>query len=103
MKACLVTPIDMPNLTTDDLRKLIYAWRDHGQTTIGIHETDKTLQPLVGIYNIADLADLTKLAESEDRSLSRWIEQQPHQTVPLTARACHNVNQPKDLKLGDLF
>ena len=102
LKACLVTPIDMPNLTTDDLRKLYHAWKNTGLTTIGLQETDQKLQPLVAIYNVANLAELKKLAESEDRSLSRWVEQQEYHTVPLSARACHNVNQPQDLPFGSL-
>ena len=95
--ACLVTPVDMPQLSVDDLRKLVSRWRDSGQTTCAVRQTDQHLQPLVAIYSVSLLDSLTQLAASTDRSLYRWVQSQPHQIVQLSDHACHNVNSPSDL------
>lgn len=97
LSACLVTPVDMPNLTIDDLRKLVYAWRSSQQLTIAVNESDQKLQPLVGIYPVKILAAMKQLAQSEDRSLHRWARRQTHQAIALTDHACRNVNRPEDL------
>ena len=97
LSACLVTPVDMPNLTVDDLRKLLYAWRSSQQLTIVVNESDQKLQPLVGIYPVKILGAMKQLAQNDDRSLHRWLGQQTHQAIALSDHACHNVNRPEDL------
>ena len=92
--ACLVTPIDVPSLTTDDLRKLSASWRGNKQLTFA--QSDR-VEPLIGIYPV-DLADeLTSLAQSNDRSLFRWIQNQQYTALPFPADRIQNINTPDDL------
>ncbi|MFG0261533.1 MAG: molybdenum cofactor guanylyltransferase [Novipirellula sp. JB048] len=92
--ACLVTPVDMPRLSELHLRSLQQAW--HAEDRITVAESD-VLEPLVGIYPIRFAASLQRLAESERRSLSRWLGSQDHRRVTLPAASCHNINTPEDL------
>ena len=95
--ACLVTPVDMPDLSVDDLCVIKQTWLSHPrQTTCGI-SADAQLQPLVAIYPAALLDEITKLTHSDDRSLRRWMEKLPHSTVTLSTPSCRNVNRPEDL------
>mgnify|MGYP001827462746 CR=1 FL=1 len=92
--ACLITPVDTPALTDDDLSRLCDAWqRDHGLT---VAHTDR-IEPLVAIYPV-DLADsIDKLSNSKDRSLHRWIAGQEHTALPCATDHLHNINTSEDL------
>tara|TARA_R110002049_G_scaffold50370_2_gene142987 strand:+ start:53471 stop:54043 length:573 start_codon:yes stop_codon:yes gene_type:complete len=96
--ACCITPVDMPDLTVDDLVTMHQKWLAHPEQTVcGISQSDARLQPLVAIYPAAFLEDLTQLANSKDRSLHRWIASRPHETLSLTSESCRNVNRPEDI------
>ncbi|MEM8666230.1 MAG: molybdenum cofactor guanylyltransferase [Planctomycetota bacterium] len=96
--AVLVTPVDMPSLTTDDLQVLQNEWqRDHHQFVVAQSDTDERLQPLVAIYPIRLSLSITTFAQGDDRSLNRWIAANSHVAVPLSQQSCHNVNTPEDL------
>jgi molybdopterin-guanine dinucleotide biosynthesis protein A len=94
--ACVVTPVDMPWLTSQEMSLLIQSWQKHRQLVCGVSDTG-TRQPLVAIYPTQALPLLQSLAKSDDRSLTRWIENQAHQTVRLQGDACRNINRPGDL------
>jgi len=108
----LVTPVDMPNLTTEHLRRLIDAWQaERTRTFCGSHQrgltplveivvatfADQQTQPLLAIYPTALWSAIESLAQSNDRSLSRWLKQQPTIAIPLPQSAAKNVNRPEDL------
>ena len=96
--ACLITPVDMPDLTVDDLRHLKQVWADAPDVLVcGNSENDQKLQPLVAIYPSFLVDDLVALARSKDRSLYRLISSLQHQTFPLSIHSCRNVNSPEDL------
>ena len=92
--ACLVTPVDMPLLTATHLSGLVDQWQKQDEITVA--ESDR-VQPLVGVYPVRFADPLKRLAESESRSLFRWLGSQDHHRVTLPASCCHNVNTPEDL------
>ena len=95
--ACLVTPVDMPFLTTEDLTRIRGAWEKELKLCCAVSESDGRLQPLVAIYPTASRASLQDLADSEDRSLIRWIRKQEPLTLSISAESCRNINTPEDL------
>jgi molybdopterin-guanine dinucleotide biosynthesis protein A len=98
LDGCLVTPLDMPHLTADDLRKLRTIWQQSpDQLVCAVSEDEIRIQPLVAIYPTRLKEAISQLARSEHRSLRRWIAQQDHLEVTLEPSACHNVNNPEDL------
>lgn len=96
--ACLVTPVDMPDLTAEDLTRLRDQWhRDPNRVICAVDARTGQLQPLVTIYPIGLADELRSLAASKDRRLYRWIEKQSPVLIPLSAPAVRNVNSPEDL------
>ena len=95
--ACFFTPVDMPDLSVDDLKKIQLSWQKTRQLTAA---TTDHVQPLVAIYPTGLLQDIGRLAHSSDRSLSRWITSQDCHLVPLAQQACRNINAPEDLRDG---
>ncbi|HBJ35626.1 MAG TPA: hypothetical protein DDZ51_12955 [Planctomycetaceae bacterium] len=96
----LVTPVDMPNLETSHLQRLINAWQQQsGLTPFPVVATfaDQQLEPLLAIYPTASQPAVQSLAQSNDRSLSRWLKQQTTITITLPQSAAKNVNRPEDL------
>lgn len=105
----LVTPVDMPNLETSHLQRLIRAWqhqriesspntKQRGLTPlVAATFADQQPEPLLAIYPTTMLSAIEALAESSDRSLSRWLKQQSTITVPLPQSAAKNVNRPEDV------
>jgi len=91
--ACLVTPVDVPALGTDDLRQLCENWHQTGQLTVA--KSDR-IEPLIGIYPV-DLTDnLQQLAKSNDRSLFRWIQSQDYSALRFPIERVRNINTPED-------
>ncbi|MCG8648188.1 MAG: molybdenum cofactor guanylyltransferase [Pirellulales bacterium] len=96
--ACLVTPVDMPRLTVTDLQQLHTVWQTApDQLVCGRGEDDHHLQPLVAIYPTHLQQSLQRLAQSDNRSLLRWILDHDHTPVSLAASSCRNLNTPEDL------
>lgn len=95
--ACLVTPVDMPFLTADDLTRLRDAWTREGQLCCGNSAADGRLEPLVAIYPAAYQAEIERLAAAEQRSLMRWMAAQQPRLIQIEARSCCNINTPQDL------
>ena len=94
--ACLFTPVDTPMLGEHDLQQLIQVWRRN--TDVPVVANSDRPEPLIAIYP-TDRADaFRKLAESEQRSLWRWIEDQECRSVSLSTDACRNLNTPEDYK-----
>jgi molybdopterin-guanine dinucleotide biosynthesis protein A len=97
LAACLVTPVDLPDLTTADLLRLKDAWEETACLTIAWSDR---WEPLVGIYPVSFADEIDALAKSCDRSLSRWLATQTVQAVPLSIASLRNVNTPEDLANG---
>jgi molybdopterin-guanine dinucleotide biosynthesis protein A len=95
--ACLVTPVDMPFLTAEDLTRIRDAWAREKKLCCGQSVADERLQPLVAVYPVTYRAAIGQLADSDQRSLTRWIAAQQPRLVPLAAESCRNVNTPEDL------
>jgi len=98
--ACLVTPIDMPLLTPDDLSRLRRLWEKERELCCAVSAGDQRLQPLVAVYPVSFQERLRDLANSDDRSLSRWLKTQAPLTVTLSSQSCQNVNTLEDLADG---
>ena len=94
----LVTPVDMPALSSAVVLQLIHAWQ-RDPDCAAVADDGQRLQPLLGIYPsgapFATALDL-QLRQGERRWLS-WLAQIPHQRVRLSATALRNVNAPSDL------
>jgi molybdopterin-guanine dinucleotide biosynthesis protein A len=99
-EACLVTPVDMPMLRTEDLAHLRHAWMRESKLCCAVVKRTQQLQPLVAIYPVSLREAIQQLADSDDRSLSRWIKNQRFTPVSLSAEACRNINTPEDLSSG---
>jgi molybdopterin-guanine dinucleotide biosynthesis protein A len=96
--ACLVTPVDMPLLSVDDLRGLKRTWLEQPEVPVcGVCQADGRLQPLAAIYPVGLHDQLKRTAESDDRSLVRWFQRNDHRQIGLPERACRNINTPDDL------
>jgi len=101
LDAVLVTPVDMPFLTTDDLRILCDTWSEHPDDIhVAVSGDQQRMEPLVAIYPVGCLSAIDHLARGEDRSLSRWIPTQAHHRVSLRSESCRNMNTPEDLRRG---
>lgn len=99
--ACLVFPVDVPELTVSDLQRLRDVWLTGPHRLVAARATDHDHpEPLVAIYPVGRLEEIETLAASEDRSLRRWLGQQPHEPVALPSSHLHNVNRPEDLSGG---
>jgi molybdopterin-guanine dinucleotide biosynthesis protein A len=98
--ACLVTPVDMPLLTREDLSQLRQCWEKERDLCCAVSAGERRLQPLVAVYPVSFQERLRDLADSEDRSLSRWFQTQAPLTITLSAESCRNVNTSKDLADG---
>lgn len=97
--ACLVTPIDMPQLTVADLQTMKEIWlANPGTPVCGKSEADGRIEPLVAIYPTSLLSQLQQLAGSEDRSLNRWLQRTDHREFLLSSDSCRNINSPQDLR-----
>ena len=96
--ACFVTPVDMPDLSIEELILIKQKWQSQPHRLVcGVSGTDAKLQPLVAIYPVAFLDEILELSLSEDRSLQRWLQGRPYVSMILSAESCRNVNRPEDL------
>lgn len=95
----LVTPVDMPNLESEHLRCLVNVWQAQRNdfSIVAATFAGQQPEPLLAIYPTALRAAIELLAQSNDRSLSRWLKQQTTIKVPLPKSAAKNVNYPEDL------
>ncbi|MFK8111145.1 MAG: molybdenum cofactor guanylyltransferase [Rubripirellula sp.] len=96
--AAIITPVDTPSLSTQDVQCLLAHWQKTGRVTLA--QTGK-LQPLIGIYPAGEADLIRQLADSDDCSLVRWFESRNHEIVSLSELACRNVNAPADLPQED--
>lgn len=94
----LVTPVDMPDLSTAHLSLLVEAWSLAGPSSIvAATFADARPEPLVAIYPAASLAAIAEVASSESRSLYRWLVGQTCVLVRLPAGGSRNVNRPEEV------
>ncbi len=96
--ALLVTPLDMPLLTSDHLRLLVdcYDQAADPDTVVTASFDGRRSEPLVAIYPLSTTASLRRWERGASRSLSRWLEQHPHLVCQLPPAAAANVNTPQD-------
>lgn len=95
--ACLFTAVDLPDLTSDDLRALIAAWQDSpARITVAVSD-DGSLQPLVAIYPVGMSHEIDKVARSQHRSLYRFLKTAKVTEVPIPNQRLRNVNSPDEI------
>lgn len=95
--ACLINAVDMPDLRIEDLIMLEKQWLQHPQQIVcAVDERNRRTQPLVAIYPVSVTDAVSRLAASEQRSLSCWLERQLHHRVILPSDSMRNVNSPGD-------
>ena len=98
---CLVTPVDTPHLSTQDLRAMIDRWLPRADTVVcAVGARGRRLQPLIAIYPTGICNAIRELLTSGDRSLRRWLESHPHHEVTLDESSLININRPEDLNGG---
>ena len=96
--ACLFTPVDMPDVTAEELVQIRDRWRlDSRQLVCTCDAGTGQIDPLIGIYPV-HLADrISRAAASEDRSLRRFVQRNQATRIGLATRSLRNVNRPEDL------
>ena len=99
-EACLITPVDMPYLTANDLKMIISAWRSHDCLSCAVCGPEQRRQPLVAIYPVDHGPAIARHASS-DSSLRRWTDVQHAIEVSLAESHCRNINRPIDLERRD--
>ena len=94
----LAIPVDLPNLPAHELRVLTDMFADQPDRIVAAvgDQTPDRIEPLVSVYPVTLKHQIERLVSSDDRSLYRFIERRPHQTVCLSTHALTNVNHPTD-------
>jgi len=101
LAGCLMTPVDTPRLSTQDLRAMIDRWLPRADTVVcAVGAQGRRLHPLIAIYPTGVCGAIRKLLTSGDRSLRRWLERHPHLEVTLDESSLININRPEDLTGG---
>ncbi|MGV3484624.1 MAG: molybdenum cofactor guanylyltransferase [Planctomycetaceae bacterium] len=88
----LVTPVDMPDLDSQHLQRLVDSAASDKPTCASFD--GRTAHPLVAIYPVCLAAELEAVARSERRSLQAWLAQRPLTLVPLPVSAQRDCNTP---------
>lgn len=88
----LVSPVDVPLLTTDDFKLIVDSSLDITDRPI-IAVSDR-VEPLIGFYPVTMLGPMREAMGTGQRSLVRFLENQPFQSVALEKSACQNINTP---------
>lgn len=91
----LVTPVDMPDIKSDHLRRLVEAWSQTGGVVCASFDRQRC-EPLLAVYPQAALAELQQVVASPQRSLSRWVNRGQAVRIDLPAAVGRNVNRPSD-------
>lgn len=94
----LVTPVDMPRLSDQVLIELRNRWLEHCSRPLVAISDGEQIEPLVAVYPLAALDSLKASFEQNDRSLTRWLETNTHDTYKISAASATNVNSPDDYK-----
>lgn len=97
-QGALFTPVDMPDLTREELVSLRDHWKGRPSRMVCACDADTgELQPLVAVYP-TDLAEPLGIASTTtDRSLVNWLKKNKTERFPLAPSAHKNVNTPDDL------
>jgi len=96
LAAILVTPVDMPDLKTEDLRRLLDAYRIR-PGLVAAEFDDGRPQPLVAIYPVDLIESIENLLATPHRSLYRYLQERKAPRVSIRRSASRNLNRPQDL------
>lgn len=91
--AILVTPIDMPDLETMHLQRLIQSAVADQPTCVTFDGVNP--HPLVAIYPVSLEGELEVVAQSARRSLRAWLASRSHVLVNLPETAQRDFNEPE--------
>jgi len=91
----LITPVDMPDLESQHLRRLMDA-AIPGVPTCATFDGNLP-HPLIAIYSVSLEKELQSIAESTRRSLRAWLASRAHTLVQLPESAKRDLNSPADL------
>jgi molybdopterin-guanine dinucleotide biosynthesis protein A len=91
----LVTPVDMPDVTSDHLRQLARAWSQTAGVVCASFDGQRA-EPLLAVYPLSALPEIERVLSSPQRSLSRWIGSGNALLVDLPIGVARNVNWPSD-------
>ena len=90
--AVLLIPLDMPTLQAAHLRRLQVAWEAAPDRVFAASFDGHFAEPLLAIYPKRFADQLETLANSSDRSLSRWLRQQQPQRISISPSEIPNLN-----------
>ncbi len=96
LSGVLVTPVDMPDITTEHLWQLAEAWLQ-AQGVVCASFDHQRAEPLLAVYPLAVLTELEQVLATPQRSLNRWIGARQVTRVDLPVAVARNVNRPEDL------
>ena len=96
----LVTPVDMPRLTSVACETLLHTAitansQTRNQPTIATFDNQQ-LEPLLAVYPLSLLPTFEALHASGQHSLHRWLQTTPHRSCLLPTSAAGNINTPQD-------
>ncbi len=91
--AILITPIDMPDLETMHLQRLVQSAVADQPTCVTFDGVNP--HPLVAIYPVSLEGELQVVAQSVRRSLRAWLASRPHVLVKLPETAQRDFNEPE--------
>lgn len=93
--ALLLIAVDMPGLKCEHLRQLCHASQATPDRLVAAADADGFPQPMPAVYPRRYAAELTKLADKADGSLSRWLLRHDPQLIRLPTAALANINNPQ--------
>ncbi len=101
----LITPVDTPNLTVDDLSMLIKHFDNQRPEIVCATTVDSTaesneairFEPLIAIYPTASQTLIDECILRGKFGLQRFLRRQNVESVALSADHCQNMNTPQDL------
>ncbi|WP_182865660.1 molybdenum cofactor guanylyltransferase [Rhodopirellula sp. JC639] len=98
--ACVFTPVDTPELTSDDLQTLRDVFANHRDKIVCAvsEQSPDSIEPLIAIYPVTVCDVVEQSIQNGQYSPRRLLRSLSVVTVPLSSASCHNINTPSDLK-----
>jgi molybdopterin-guanine dinucleotide biosynthesis protein A len=92
----IVLAVDMPEIDAEALRRLVNVTPEPAGAIVAATFDGQFLEPLCARYPVRYAESLHRLAGSQDRSLTRWLRNQPVVPVVLPRAAAVNLNTPDE-------
>lgn len=96
--ACLFTPIDLPNLSAQDLQQVRKRWSQSPLRPVCVeNQSSGLIEPLVSIIPIGMCPSIIDALTKGELSVHRWLSKKQPLIVQLHGSSLENINTPEDL------